>query len=154
MRLTWWNLPQRAWLVIMAEAAVILFLATALVSEYISNTYYQTYVNSLLPVFIPLLSVVFAATSSMIAVKLYLVTRKVHSIQEGDSSPSRRVQTRRPVRKPASPLATSAGRTTVPGLFPPAQGSNVAVAKTKPVSGNVVLPDKKDPAAPTSKASA
>ncbi len=100
-------MPRRAWYLILAELAVILFLASSLVMEYFYNVYFHNYVDSLSPILIPLASVAFGVSSATIAVRLYVGTRRIQTAQEETRVPVRRrstsLRTRRKTLTPTSP---------------------------------------------------
>ena len=103
--LTWWDLPKRAWVLIFGQLAIILFLALSLVSEYLNNIYYRGYVNNILPILIPVLSVAFGVTSTTIAIKLFLDLQEIRTLQEEvDTEGRRRSQSKRPKRASAPTL--------------------------------------------------
>ena len=97
--LTWWNFPKKAWLIIIGELAVITSLSVSLYITYLSNVYFQTYVNSLSPVLVPVLSVAFGISSASIATYLYLGTKRIRTLQEpGVPVKKRTIQRRTPKR--------------------------------------------------------
>jgi hypothetical protein len=75
--LQWWSIPRRGWIIILAELAVIVTLASWVYSEYVNNTYFQTYVNGLSPILLPIVSVGFGITSATIATLLYFTMRNI-----------------------------------------------------------------------------
>ncbi len=107
-------------MIILTELAVIMIFGAGFYSEYLSNAYFQTYVNSLAPVLIPVLSVAFGVSSATVATFLYFGMRRVSHIQESDmeSAPRRKLQTRRTPRrtqvvsepKPAKDMGESSTR--------------------------------------------
>jgi hypothetical protein len=98
--LTWWKIPCRAWVIILAELAVIVFLGAGFYSEYLNNSYFQGYVNGLAPILIPVLSVAFGVSSATVATFLYFGMRRITQTQETEiGAPVRkRSQTRRTAR--------------------------------------------------------
>src|SRR5947208_17037385 len=54
--LEWWSIPRRGWIIILTELAVIIGLSSWVYAEYLSNAYFQSYVNSLSPVVVPSIS--------------------------------------------------------------------------------------------------
>jgi hypothetical protein len=80
--LQWWNIPRRGWIIILAELAVIVTLAGWVYSEYVNNTYFQSYVNGLSPILLPIVSVGFGISSATIATLLYFTMRNVR-MKEG-----------------------------------------------------------------------
>ncbi len=136
-------MPKRAWVLILAQFAIILFLAASLVSNYFNNIYYQNYVNSISPILIPVLSIAFGATSATIAIKLYLGVRKIRSLQEEvDSQGRRRSQSKRPKRPaPNTPLP---GTAAVPATAASPPKPPTLTPVTKKVEGPVVVSEKKE----------
>jgi hypothetical protein len=75
--LQWWSIPRRGWIIILAELGVIVTLASWVYSEYVNNTYFQSYVNGLSPILLPIVSVGFGITSATIATLLYFTMRNI-----------------------------------------------------------------------------
>src|SRR6266487_6973273 len=98
--LTWWNFPKKAWLIIIGELAVITSLSVSLYITYLSNVYFQTYVNSLSPILVPVLSVAFGISSASIATYLYLGMKRIRISQELEAPVKKRVQSRRGSKRP------------------------------------------------------
>jgi hypothetical protein len=80
--LTWWNFPKKAWIIILAELALIAFLSGWMYIQYLSDIYFQSYVNSFAPVLVPLLSIVFGICSASIATYLYIGMKKFRALEE------------------------------------------------------------------------
>lgn len=80
---------------------MIIGLSGWVVSEYLNNVYFQGYVNSLSPVLLPVVSLVFGAASATVAVVVYFGMRNVRGSERSDSveESRRRVQTVKSVRK-------------------------------------------------------
>jgi hypothetical protein len=93
--LTWWNFPKKAWLIIIGLLAVISCLSVSLYVTYLSNFYFQAYVNSISPILVPILSVSFGISSASIATYLYLGMKRIRSLQD----PGITVKTRNESRK-------------------------------------------------------
>jgi hypothetical protein len=101
---TWWNMPRRAWYLILTELGIIIFLTFSLVMQYLYNPYFHLYVDSLGPILVPLASVAFGASSAAIAVRLYMGMRKIQITQdENQASVRRRNRGLRRRRKAPSP---------------------------------------------------
>src|SRR6266705_3675434 len=99
--LAWWNFPKKAWLIILVELAVIMSLSVSLYITYLSNVYFQTYVNSLTPILVPILSVAFGISSASIASYLYLGMKRIRTFQEPETPVKKRIQQRKtPKRLP------------------------------------------------------
>lgn len=67
-----------------------------------NNTYFQTYVNGLSPILLPIVSVGFGLTSATIATLLYFTMRNIRQkerVREEDS-PRRHAPARKRVKKP------------------------------------------------------
>jgi hypothetical protein len=99
--LQWWNIPRRGWIIILAELAVIVTLAGWVYSEYVNNTYFQTYVNNLSPILLPIVSVGFGVSSATIATLLYFTMRNVR-MKEGpreDDLPRKRASAKKTIKK-------------------------------------------------------
>jgi hypothetical protein len=92
--LNWWKMPRRAWIIILSELSVIVTLGIGLYSEYLNSPYFQSYVNSLAPIVIPILSVAFGVTSASVATFLYFGMRKVQQSGHADETPRRRLHRR------------------------------------------------------------
>ena len=93
--MAWWDIPRRAWLIILSELAIILYLGSWAVSEYLFNAYFQNYVNSLAPILIPIVSVAFGVSSATVATFLYYGMKKFQQTQELDEEPRRKPPSRR-----------------------------------------------------------
>jgi hypothetical protein len=122
---------------------VIAILASWVYSEYVNNTYFQIYVNSLSPVLLPIVSVGFGITSATIATLLYFTMRNVRQQdgpREGDL-PRKRVSPKKTVKKPqAQPSKTEKSVTRELALWPrarpPISGSGSPRRGTAQDSGN------------------
>src|SRR5438046_6080365 len=101
--LTWWNFPKKAWLIIIVELGVIVSLAGWLYSTYLNNIYFQTYVDSLSPVLVPILSVTFGISSASIATYLYLGMKRIQTSQDPQAPAKTRLQSRRASTRPPPP---------------------------------------------------
>ena len=106
-------MPRRAWVIILAELGVIVSFSVGFVSEYLNNSYFQTYLNSLAPILIPVLSVAFGVCSATIATFLYFGTRRIAQTHDTIGTPVRkRSQTRKPAKKIAGGSEQKPARTT------------------------------------------
>lgn len=105
--LTWWSFPRKAWIMILSELAIIGFLSSWVYAQYLSDIYFQTYVNSLAPVLVPVLSVTFGVCSASIAAYLYIGMRKIRPVEAPES----------PIRKKAQPRKIH--REVAPATQPP-----------------------------------
>jgi hypothetical protein len=122
---------------------VIAILASWVYSEYVNNTYFQMYVNSLSPVLLPIVSVGFGITSATIATLLYFTMRNVRQ-QEGDREgdlPRKRVPLKKTLKKPqAQPSKTEKSVTGVLAPWPraraPTSGPWTPRRRTSQDSGN------------------
>jgi len=87
---------------------VIIGLGSWVYAEYLSNLYFQSYVNNLSPILVPVVSVGFGIASATVATLLYFTMRNV----------MKRGSTKRTVKKPqaSSPRSEKAtgASTTVP----------------------------------------
>jgi hypothetical protein len=101
--LTWWNFPKKAWLIIIGELAIITSLSLSLYITYLTNVYFQTYVNTLSPVLVSALSVAFGISSASIATYLYLGMKRIRTFQEQGVPARRRVQQRKTPKRPPQP---------------------------------------------------
>ena len=107
--LEWWSIPRRGWIIILTELVVIIGLGSWVYAEYLSNSYFQSYVNSLSPVLVPIISVGFGIASATVATLLYFTMRSIRQREgsrEGELSP-RRASTKRTVKKPQVSSARS-----------------------------------------------
>ncbi|HEV2119192.1 MAG TPA: hypothetical protein VGS11_03650 [Candidatus Bathyarchaeia archaeon] len=107
--MTWWNFPKKAWLIIIVELLVIISLSISLYTTYLNNIYFQTYVDSLSPILVPVLSVAFGISSASIATYLYLGMKRIRTSQEPqvqvkNRTHSRKTTTRHPPHPSASQL--------------------------------------------------
>lgn len=113
--LNWWKIPPRAWIIIFSELSVIVMLGGWLYSEYLNSPYFQSYVNSLAPIVLPILSVAFGVTSASVATFLYFGMRKVQRSEHADETPRRRLHRRgkkshsAPDHKPRAEVNSSVG---------------------------------------------
>ena len=112
--MTWWNIPRRGWVIILAQMALIVFLGAGFYSEYLNNSYFQTYVNGLAPILIPVLSVTFGISSATVATFLYFGMRRITQTQETEMGTTvrKRSQTRRTARKTLGVSEQKPARTT------------------------------------------
>jgi hypothetical protein len=110
---------------------VIATLASCVYSEYVNNTYFQSYVNSLSPILLPIVSVGFGITSATIATLLYFTMRNVRRREgprEEDLS-RKRVPVKKTLKKPrAQPSKTEKAVTGALALGPRARA---------PISGSL-----------------
>jgi hypothetical protein len=123
--LTWWNFPKKAWLIIIGELAVIGSLSLSLYVTYLTNAYFQTYVNSLSPILVPVLSVAFGISSASIATYLYLGMKRIRTSQETQIPSRNRAHSRKTTKRLAHPL------TPQPKIADP---TPTAQAKLKPIA--------------------
>jgi hypothetical protein len=80
---------------------VILSLGGWVYSEYLNNTYFQSYVNNLSPVLVPIVSVGFGLASATIATLLYFTVRNARR-KEGlrdDNLTRRKIQAKKMIGK-------------------------------------------------------
>jgi hypothetical protein len=96
---TWWSFPKKAWLIIIAELGVITSLSVSLYVTYLSNVYFQTYVDSLSPILVPVLSVAFGISSASIATYLYLGMKRVRTSQETQIPTKNRARSRKSTKR-------------------------------------------------------
>ena len=102
----WWSIPRQGWIIILAELAVIVTLASWVYSEYVNNPYFQSYVNGLSPILLPIVSVGFGITSATVATLLYFTMRNVRQ-REGPGEEDldrKRVPAKKVVKKPPSSI--------------------------------------------------
>ena len=99
---------------------MIIGLGSWVYAEYLSNLYFQSYVNNLSPILVPVVSVGFGIASATVATLLYFTMRNVRK-REGvrdEELSTRRGSTKRTVKKPqaSSPRSEKAtgASTTVP----------------------------------------
>jgi hypothetical protein len=78
----WWSIPRRAWIIIVAELSVIIGLSSWAVSEYFNDIYFQSYVNNLAPILVPVVSVGFGVASASTATVLYFRMKNLSRIPE------------------------------------------------------------------------
>ena len=106
--LEWWELPRKAWIIILGQTALVLFLSSWLLAEYLNNPFMQQYLTNLAPTIVPILSLAFGATAAMTATTLYLRFRKLKDANDRLDTIPRSIQARRAPRKraPQKPLTT------------------------------------------------
>src|SRR5205807_4970102 len=75
--LEWWSIPRRGWIIILTELVVIISLGSWVYAEYLSNSYFQSYINSLSPAIVPIISVAFGIASATVATLLYFTMRSI-----------------------------------------------------------------------------
>ncbi len=99
---------------------MIIGLGSWVYAEYLSNSYFQSYVNNLSPILVPVVSVGFGIASATVATLLYFTMRNVRK-REGvkdEELSTRRGSTKRTVKRPqaSSPRGEKAtgASTTVP----------------------------------------
>jgi hypothetical protein len=101
--LTWWNFPKKAWLIIIGELAVIISLSASLYATYLSDVYFQAYANSLSPILVPILSVVFGISSASIATYLYLGMKRMQISQDTQGPIRNKTHSRKIAKRPPHP---------------------------------------------------
>jgi hypothetical protein len=82
----WWSIPRRGWIIILAELCVIIGFSGWVVSEYFNNVYFQSYVNSIMPVLVPVVSLAFGIASASAATALYFGIRNLRRLDEVSTS--------------------------------------------------------------------
>ena|ERR1700756_6044657 len=102
----WWNIPRRAWIIIMAELSVIIGLSGWVVSEYFNDIYFQGYVNSVAPVLIPVVSVGFGVASASTATVLYFRMKNLSRLREPAMEDEPRQRGQRHAARRTSPADT------------------------------------------------
>ena len=116
-------MPKRAWYLILGELGLILFLGSSLLLQYFYNVYFQDYVNQLLPILIPILSIAFGATSATVATRLYLSMTRIRVTperREDESTAKKKPQARKtPKRTAPNPVIPSEGAITTAKSRPP-----------------------------------
>jgi len=109
----------------MGELAIITSLSLSLYITYLSNSYFQTYVNSLSPILVPVLSVAFGISSASIATYLYLGMKRIRTFQDPEPAAKKRAH---PRKTPKHPQQSSTSQPK-PVDLPP-----VISAKLKPIA--------------------
>jgi len=119
--LEWWELPRKAWIIILGQTALVLFLSSWLLAEYLNNPFMQQYLTNLAPTIVPILSLAFGATAAMTATTLYLRFRKLKEANDRLDTIPRSLQARRAPRKrvPQKPLTTKTNEQQPSGLPTP-----------------------------------
>jgi hypothetical protein len=84
---------------------VIIGLSSWVYTEYLTNSYFQGYVNSLSPILVPIVSVGFGVASATVATLLYFTMRNKNQREE-ELSP-RRGSNKRTVKKPQASSSRS-----------------------------------------------
>ncbi len=88
---------------------MIIGLSSWVYAEYLSNLYFQSYVNNLSPILVPVVSVGFGIASATVATLLYFTMRNVRK-REGvkdEELSTRRGSTKRTVKKPQASFSRS-----------------------------------------------
>jgi hypothetical protein len=106
----WWNIPRRAWIIIIAELSMIIALSSWAVSEYFNDIYFQSYVNSLAPVLVPVVSVGFGVASASIATVLYFRIKNLSRRGEPTMEDDHRQRGQKHAARRIGPSDTSSSR--------------------------------------------
>jgi len=134
--LTWWNFPKKAWLIIIVELGIIASLIGWLYSTYLNNVYFQTYVDSLSPILVPVLSVAFGISSASIATYLYLGMKRIQTLREPEAPVKKRAQSRRASKRVMPPSSSQPKAAdllqTVPAILKPVAPPQSRVQNQKP----------------------
>ncbi len=88
---------------------MIIGLSSWVYAEYLSNLYFQSYVDNLSPILVPVVSVGFGIASATVATLLYFTMRNVRK-REGvkdEELSTRRGSTKRPLKKPQASSSRS-----------------------------------------------
>jgi len=110
----------------MGELAIITSLSLSLYITYLTNVYFQIYVNTLSPILVPILSVAFGISSASIATYLYLGMKRIRTLQEPEVFAKKRDHSPRRTSKHSPHPSTSPPRVAdVPQTIP---------AKLKPIA--------------------
>ena len=128
--------PRKAWLIILTQTALILFLTSWLLVEYESNPFMQQYLTNLAPTIAPLLSLAFGVFAAMTATILYVRFRKVKAEGNRHDTFPRSSQARRTPRKriPPRPLTTKTKDDLQPIAIPTPKFI-ITESKPSPVAG-------------------
>jgi len=97
---------------------IIASLTGWLYSTYLNDVYFQTYVDSISPLLVPVLSVAFGISSASIATYLYLGMKRVRALQEPETPVKKRVQSRRTSKRPLQPSTSQPKVTDIPPTVP------------------------------------
>ena len=116
-----WEFPQKAWIIILTQSTMILFLFSWLVIEYQNNPFMQQYLTNIAPTLVPILSLSFGAIAAMTATTLYFRFRKLKEANDRLDTIPRSIQARRVPRKraPQKPLQTKTNEQQPSGLPTP-----------------------------------
>jgi len=116
-----WEFPQKAWIIILAQSTLILFLFSWLLIEYQNNPFMQQYLTNIAPTLVPILSLSFGAIAAMTATTLYYRFRKLKEANDRLDTIPRSIQARRAPRKraPQKPLTTKTNEQQPSGLPTP-----------------------------------
>jgi hypothetical protein len=119
--LEWWEFPRKAWIIILSQSILVLFLSSWLLSEYLNNPFMQQYLANLAPTVVPILSLAFGITAAMTATTLYLRFRKLKQANDRLDTMPRSMQARRTPRKrvPQRPPTTKTSEQQPSGLPTP-----------------------------------
>jgi hypothetical protein len=94
-----WEFPQKAWIIILTQSTLILFLFSWLLVEYESNPFMQQYLTNLAPTIAPVLSLAFGVLAAMTATILYVRFRRVKAAGDRLDTIPRSTQSHRTHRK-------------------------------------------------------
>ncbi len=115
---------------------MIVGLGGWLYSEYLNNPYFQSYMNSLSPILVPILSVGFGIASATVVTLLYFTMRNIRQ-QEGarkEDMASRRGSAKKTIRKPQTSSSRSE-RTLIRGLSVAQRTRSMSLGESNPKRG-------------------
>ena len=118
---TWWNFPKKAWLIIIAEMCVITSLSVWFYATYLNDIYFQSYVNGLAPLLVPVLIVAFGVCSASIATYLYLGMKRFHVINRTVIPTKKKFTPKKIDRHPSSQTVPTANSSESSAAGPPAK---------------------------------
>ena len=110
---------------------MIIGLGSWVYAEYLSNSYFQSYVNNLSPILVPVVSVGFGIASATVATLLYFTMRNVRK-REGvkdEELSTRRGSTKRTVKKPQA-SSTRSEKATGSSIMVPRQRASITGASS------------------------
>jgi len=119
--LTWWNVPKKAWLIILFELGITATLGSWIYATYLNDVHFQTYANSFDPVLVPGLSVAFLASR----------LHQLQSISTMSMKEMRAVQEPAVSAKKKPSLRKMPKKSSQPSMQPP-KASDAVVQTTKP----------------------
>jgi hypothetical protein len=115
---------------------VIIGLSSWVYSEYLNNPYFQSYMNSLSPILVPILSAGFGIASATVATVLYFTMRNIRQQEDvrKEDMASRRGSAKKTIKKPQASSSRSE-RTVIGGLSVAPRTRSMSLGESNPKRG-------------------